>query len=225
MRIALVIERMDTFGGGRERSVAEIATELSRRGHEVSVLCQMGSLPESSVRVLSLGRIGLTRSAQMANFIRMVEAEIRGGKYDIVHIVCGRLAAYVKCMGNVPSVIDWIDALSMSTERMYLSEKTWIKKMLYFFEWKKMKRYEERNSDICDFSFITSQVDNDYLENKIEEVIPNGVDMELFILKVIKYVFLAMGIFGIVLLIMASIDWKVLKENLLTEVDFCTSEK
>ena len=85
MRIALVIERMDTFGGGRERSVAEIATELSRRGHEVSVLCQMGTLPESSVRVLPLGRVGLTRSAQMANFIRMVEAEIKSGRYDIVH--------------------------------------------------------------------------------------------------------------------------------------------
>jgi len=41
----------------------------------------------------------------------------------------------------------------------------------------------------------------------------DGVDMELFILKVIKYVFLAMGIFGIVLLIMASIDWKVLPDG------------
>ena len=31
MKIALIIERMDTFRGGRERSLAQIAVELAKR--------------------------------------------------------------------------------------------------------------------------------------------------------------------------------------------------
>lgn len=38
LHIALVIERFDPFGGGAERSTAQIAEELVRRGHQVTVL-------------------------------------------------------------------------------------------------------------------------------------------------------------------------------------------
>jgi len=85
MKIALVIERMDTSLGGRERSVAEIASELARRGHDVSVLCQTGDTSNSSVKVLPLGEVGLTRASRRANLIKAVENQARQGKYDIIH--------------------------------------------------------------------------------------------------------------------------------------------
>ncbi len=82
MRIALVIEKMDSTRGGRERSVAEIAAELARRGHDVTVLCQEGNLDLTGVKVLPLGFAGLSQPAKFAETVReFTQRE----KYDIVH--------------------------------------------------------------------------------------------------------------------------------------------
>jgi len=117
---------------------------------------------------------------------RLINTYIKDNDYDIVHIVCGRLVGYARYVHGIPKIIDWIDSLSLSTERMYKTEKSWIKKVLFFLEWKKMNRYERQNILACDFSFITSQVDNSYLNNEIKEVIPNGVDINLYRLLDIK---------------------------------------
>lgn len=111
---------------------------------------------------------------------RVIKRELDYQDYDIVHIVCGRLADYGKLIRRSKSIIDWIDALSLSTERMYLTERSLIKKVLYYFEWKKMKSFEIKHIPKFDFSFITSQIDNEYLDKQIEEVIPNGVDTIAF---------------------------------------------
>lgn len=85
LRIALVIERMDPQRGGRERSVAEIAAELARRGHDVTVLCESGGLDAPRVNVLALGSSGATRAGRAARFARAVARKARGEGYDIVH--------------------------------------------------------------------------------------------------------------------------------------------
>lgn len=85
MKIALVIERMDTARGGREASTAQIAAALAYRGHDVTVLCQAGPWQHEGVTVLPLGQRGLTRSGRLRNFADDVRAEADWGKFDIVH--------------------------------------------------------------------------------------------------------------------------------------------
>lgn len=50
MHIALVIERFDPFAGGAERSTAQIAGELIRRGHRVTILTGRGTRRRPSQR-------------------------------------------------------------------------------------------------------------------------------------------------------------------------------
>lgn len=85
MKIALVIERMDDFRGGRETSTGQIATILASRGHEVDILCESGSWRGEGVDVVELGRRGLTRSGRLTKFIAAVQARMSAEKYDIVH--------------------------------------------------------------------------------------------------------------------------------------------
>ena len=85
-RIALLIERMDPARGGRERSTAQIAAQLARRGHKVSILCQQG-LPDAAegATVVALGRRGSGRAGVLSCFVEDVQRHVGGGGYDIVH--------------------------------------------------------------------------------------------------------------------------------------------
>ena len=117
------------------------------------------------------------RSLRMAKIIKKY---LSNNSFDLVHIVCGRLAGYKKYTGTLPAFIDWIDALSMSTERMFRTESFLPKKIMYYLEWKKMKHFEESRIDKFDYSIITSEVDNKYLSNKFNEVVSNGVDIQTY---------------------------------------------
>ncbi|HUT59756.1 MAG TPA: glycosyltransferase family 4 protein [Phycisphaerae bacterium] len=85
MKIAMIIERMDTARGGRETSTAQIAEALARRGHEVTVLCQRGSWRGEGVQVRPLGRRGLLRVGRLRSFIADVRDAIAAERFDIVH--------------------------------------------------------------------------------------------------------------------------------------------
>ena len=85
MRIALVIERMDVFRGGRETSTAQIAEELVRRGCDVTILCQQGSWRHDRVELIELGRRSLTRTARLRGFVDDVHRHLGGAHYDVVH--------------------------------------------------------------------------------------------------------------------------------------------
>ncbi len=104
MRIALVIEKMDSARGGRERSVAEISAELARRGHDVTILCQEGSLDIAGVEVLPLGRAGVGRAGQLKKFADAVRQVANREGYDIVHATLPVPAAnvYQPRGGTVP---------------------------------------------------------------------------------------------------------------------------
>lgn len=85
MRIALVIERFEPAGGGRERSTAQIAEGLARRGHAVTVLCQQGAAAGGGVEVRALGSAGFGRAGRLKRFVAAVQAEQKRGQFDIVH--------------------------------------------------------------------------------------------------------------------------------------------
>lgn len=107
MKIALVIERMEIDRGGRELSTAQIACGLAGRGHDVTILCQLGSPVGESVKVQCLGRRGLGRLGRLRRFVGDVQEAIRQGKFDIVHATLPIPGAniYQLRSGSVPGQI------------------------------------------------------------------------------------------------------------------------
>jgi len=85
MKIALIIEKMDTARGGRERSTAQIAAALGEKGQDVTIVCQQGSHENEKVQVCELGKKGLLRIIQLRNFIEDVQQHINDTQYDIIH--------------------------------------------------------------------------------------------------------------------------------------------
>ena len=108
MKIALLIERMDTFRGGREMSLAQIAVELVARGHDVSIICQSASWSHDKVQVRQLGTRGFLRLQRLRNFIADNGPAIRSGNYDIVHTTFPLPGAnvYQPRGGTIPAQID-----------------------------------------------------------------------------------------------------------------------
>jgi len=70
MKVALFIERFSPARGGRERSTAEIAEGLVKRGCEVDVVCMSGQADLAGVNVLQLGSAGLGRTHRFRRFVR-----------------------------------------------------------------------------------------------------------------------------------------------------------
>ena len=85
MKIALIIERMEPSRGGRETSMAQIAAELAKRGHEVSVVCQYASWKAQGVHLCQLGQRGFLRIQQLRNFIADAQRMLKSRHFDIVH--------------------------------------------------------------------------------------------------------------------------------------------
>lgn len=100
--------------------------------------------------------------------------------YDVVHIVCGRLAGLCRGLNGTTTLLDWIDALSLSINRMWQTERSWPKKLLYWWEWKKMASFEQKNMTLPGHSVITSPADQRILGDAAVEIIPNGVDCSKF---------------------------------------------
>ena len=108
MKIALIIERMDTLRGGRETSTAQIAAGLARRGQDVTIICQRASWTHAGVTVRQLGSRGALRVERMRNFAADVAGALAQTKYDIVHAMSPMPCANVYQLrsGTVPGAIE-----------------------------------------------------------------------------------------------------------------------
>jgi len=107
MKIALVIERMDTGRGGRETSTAQIAMGLARLGHDVSILCQRASWRGQGVQVRELGVRGLLRVQRLSNFLAAATEVVAREKFDIVHAMMPMKGAnvYQPRGGTIPGQV------------------------------------------------------------------------------------------------------------------------
>ncbi|NLW86184.1 MAG: glycosyltransferase family 4 protein [Planctomycetes bacterium] len=108
MKIAWVIEQMNTSNGGKETSTAQVVGALADAGHEVVILCQKGSWSHPGVTVNQLGVRGPTRRAQAANFASDVVSAVNAGGFDIVHTVTPVNGANVYQLrsGSIPGQIE-----------------------------------------------------------------------------------------------------------------------
>lgn len=87
MKIAIVIERMETWRGGAETSAMEIARLLTERGHELHVVTSSNaqSLPDITVHSLTCPKV--LRSRRMAVFARKAADFLKGQDFDVVHAI------------------------------------------------------------------------------------------------------------------------------------------
>ncbi len=85
MKVALVIERMDPSGGGREASTAQIAEALAARGCDVTVLCQQANWSPEGIAIRELGVASGSRLARLRRFAADVQRAADEGDFDIVH--------------------------------------------------------------------------------------------------------------------------------------------
>ncbi len=84
MKIAIVIEGFDPHAGGLERSTAQIAAELARRGHDVTLLtgrCRdTGCLP--GVTIAAMARRKSSSALRLFLFSRWAAGQLQEGGYD-----------------------------------------------------------------------------------------------------------------------------------------------
>lgn len=136
------------------------------------------SLLVAGIATLIPSQVLCYKSFQMKQLIRR---RTKQSQYDIVYIVCARISNYSSYISDTPVIVDWIDALSMSTERLFRNKRFGLKKLGYYWEWKKMKRFEfQQFKKESFYSIITSHVDKKYLADKPNAVAPNGVDTDYF---------------------------------------------
>lgn len=114
-------------------------------------------------------------------------------RYDIVHVVLQRMMPYVDNIDNEKLVLDQIDALSLNMKRRASAESNLFKKIVFYYEYINMKKYEQNSRRKYRACLVTSEVDKRVLEDERIQVVPNGVDTVNFhpqgIAKDIDFIF------------------------------------
>jgi UDP-glucose:(heptosyl)LPS alpha-1,3-glucosyltransferase len=95
LKIALVILHADPARGGAERYTVDLADDLVRRGHEVSLVASSFAppplpspgIPEEGVKVREyrMAAGGATRLRRYLTFLDSLDAHLADNKYDVVH--------------------------------------------------------------------------------------------------------------------------------------------
>lgn len=111
---------------------------------------------------------------------RVVKNLLQGEKYDVIHIELERMMPYAQLGNGQKVVLDEIDALSLNMQRRASTERDLLKKVIFYFEYSLIKRFEQKSQRLWDACMITSQIDKDALHNEEIRVIPNGVDTAYF---------------------------------------------
>jgi len=85
LRIAVIIERADITLGGAERSVFELASALSARGHDADIIAARGRLAAKNIRILAADTHG--KRISLASFGELLKSCLAEQHYDIVHSI------------------------------------------------------------------------------------------------------------------------------------------
>lgn len=114
------------------------------------------------------------------SFRKTVHWIIRQDNFDIVHVQLARMAPIVNDVENVPSVIDFIDALSLNMLRRAKRER-WLIKWLFYMEASRMARYERDLVLSFDRQVVSSPLDKKGIGDfETIHIIPNGVNLNDF---------------------------------------------
>ena len=164
---------------GREeerRNLAHLETYCSKvetvlLGRYRSYLNVMGSLFSDTPFQVSYFSSPLMRER--------LRTTLREERVDLIHAVLLRSAHYVMRNHSLPKVVDLIDALSLNMERRYRREKGF-KRLAFREEWKRVRSFEKEVCRSFDKATVVSEMDRVAIGEGNVEVVPNGVDTELF---------------------------------------------
>jgi len=101
---------------------------------------------------------------------------------DHIFVQLIRMAEYVTKSRSIPKSLDYMDTFSKGIERR-MENASGIKKLVFRFEFIRLKRYEKRVFKWFDNTYIISEQDKDsfYFEESNQiKVSPNGVDHNFF---------------------------------------------
>ena len=87
MNVALVILHADPAKGGAEGYTVNLASALTRRGHEVSLLATTFGPQAQAVANVALDAGGLTRLWRYRGFLDSLDAHLARARYDVVHAI------------------------------------------------------------------------------------------------------------------------------------------
>ena len=85
MKVAMVLEYLDPARGGCETYTGWVATELIRRGHEVTAICHESPWRCDGLKVRPLRRRGCCRLRRARHFVADAALAAAGGDYDVIH--------------------------------------------------------------------------------------------------------------------------------------------
>jgi len=106
--------------------------------------------------------------------------------HDLVvsHLI--RTAPYAANLGDIPTMLEMTDALSLSYERVRDAGTKWnLKSLVYRLEVNRVRRFEQQSAQQFDLVSLVSPTDRDYLQRQLPgdgilTVYPNGVDVDEF---------------------------------------------
>lgn len=98
---------------------------------------------------------------------------------DLVHAVLLRSAHYLMGTYSLPKVVDLIDALSLNMERRHQAERG-VKRMFFEEECRRVRKFEREVCRDFDKAVVVSHVDRKAIGEENVEVVPLGVDSEVF---------------------------------------------
>jgi len=100
--------------------------------------------------------------------------------FDLIHVQLARMAPVADGLGNVPKVLDFIDAVSLNMRRRAIQERGAMK-WLFHLEARRMARYEREQIFSFDQQVVSSPLDNKAIgAYESLHFIPNGVNIEDF---------------------------------------------
>ena len=112
---------------------------------------------------------------------RIIQELTERVKPDRVYCQLIRTAEYVKLL-SVKKIIDYQDVLSKGMQRRYERGK-WYEKPFFYWEYRRLARYERRVFDYFDEKVIITEVDRELIphsENEHIHVVANGVDFDRY---------------------------------------------
>jgi sugar transferase (PEP-CTERM/EpsH1 system associated) len=113
-------------------------------------------------------------------FRQEVQSLLQQQSFDLIHVQLVRMAPVVDGLGDIPRVIDLIDALSLNMDRRAQRErgpKAWVVAL----EARRLQRYERMLTRQYNQLVVSSPLDRDAVGNYSNvHVISNGVDTEAY---------------------------------------------
>lgn len=178
MKIALIVERLDTALGGAELSVWQLAEQLRRRGHTVDMLAATAAADIQGVTRLC--DTDPKRRAAFGAFCRALQAHLSRQSYDIVHSVLPLRFAdlYQPRGGTYPETV-------LQTAASYQNAALgWFKRATAFANWRR-QAYWRAEKDLCQRGAALIAALSEYVRRQFLThyglsadriaVVPNGV--------------------------------------------------